>query len=129
MFVLAEQLGCYAKSSLTTSTYNYTLMLINCQVEISIFEIIKEKGIAENKGVNMKISKATGRKPKVTYTTMLRLADALQHNSTISEACRWSGISTTTFFYYMRNNEVFAEKMLAAKESQNKVVFSFFTIT
>lgn len=76
----------------------------------------------------MEIRKATGRKPKVTYTTMQRLADSLQHNSTISEACRWSGISTTTFFYYMRNNEVFAEKMLAAKQNQNKVVFSFFTI-
>ncbi len=76
----------------------------------------------------MKIKKATGRPPKVTYKTMLRLADAIQHNSTITEACRWSGISTTTFFYYMRNNEVFAEKMREAKQSQNKVVFSFSTI-
>ena len=59
----------------------------------------------------MKIQKTIGRPPKVTYTTMLRLADAIQHNSTITEACRWSGISTTTFFYYMRNNDVFAEKM------------------
>ena len=77
----------------------------------------------------MKIRKAIGRKPKVTYTTMLRLADAIQHNSTISEACCWSGISRTTFFDYMRNNEVFREKMLAAKENRNKVVFSFFTLT
>lgn len=77
----------------------------------------------------MVIRKAIGRKPKVTYTTMLRLADAIQHNSTITEACRWSGISTTTFFFYMRNNEVFAEKMLAAKENQNKAVFCFFTLT
>lgn len=77
----------------------------------------------------MEIRKAIGRKPKVTYTTMLRLQDALQHNSTITEACRWCGISTTTFFYYMRTNEVFAEKMFAAKQNQNKVVFSFFTLT
>lgn len=76
----------------------------------------------------MEIRKAIGRKHKVTYTTMLRLQDALQHNSTISEACRWAGISRTTFFYYMRTNEVFREKMNAAKENQNKVVFSFFTI-
>lgn len=75
----------------------------------------------------MKIQKTIGRPPKVTYTTMLRLADAIQHNSTITEACRWSGISTTTFFFYMRNNEVFAEKMLVAKQNQNKVVFSFST--
>jgi len=75
----------------------------------------------------MVIKKAVGRKPKVTYKTMLRLADAIQHNSTISEACRYAGISNTTFFYYMRNNEVFREKILAAKQNQNKVVFSFST--
>jgi ACT domain-containing protein len=77
----------------------------------------------------MEIKKATGRKPKVSYTTMLRLADAIQHNSSIAEACRWTGISRTTFFFYMRNNEVFAEKMLEAKQNQNKVVFCFFTLT
>jgi len=77
----------------------------------------------------MEIRKAIGRKPKVTYTTMLRIEDAILHNSTISEACRWSGISTTTFFYYMKHNKVFKEKMDAAKENRNKVVFSFFTLT
>jgi len=77
----------------------------------------------------MKIKKAAGRKPKVTYTTMLRLEDAIQHNSTITDACRWAGISRTTFFHYMRNNEVFEEKMLAAKRRQNEVVFNFFTLT
>lgn len=77
----------------------------------------------------MEIKKAVGRPPKVTYTTMLRLSDAIQHNSTIIEACRWAGISHTTCFYYMRTNEVFMEKMNTAKENQNKVVFSFFTST
>lgn len=76
----------------------------------------------------MEIRKAIGRRPKVTYTTMLRLADAIQHNSSINEACRWVGISRTTFFYYMRTNEVFAEKMKIARDNQNKVVFSFFTL-
>lgn len=77
----------------------------------------------------MELRKAIGRKPKVTYTTMLRLADAIQHNSTIDEACNWVGISRTTFFYYMRNNKVFAEKMIEAKENQNKAVFCFFTLS
>lgn len=76
----------------------------------------------------MKIKKATGRPPKVTYTTMLSLADAIRHNSTISEACRWADISHTTFFYYMKSNEVFAEKMRIAKEDQNKDPISFLTI-
>jgi len=86
------------------------------------------RGIAENKGVKLEIKKAIGRPPKVTYTTMLRLEDALQHNSTITEACIWTGISRTTFFYYMRNNEVFRDRMMAAKQRQNEVVFSFFTL-
>ncbi len=76
----------------------------------------------------MEIKKAVGRPPKVTYTTMLRLEDAIQHNSTITEACRWVGISRTTFFYYMRNNEVFRDKMTAAKQRQSEVVFSFFAL-
>lgn len=76
----------------------------------------------------MEIKKAIGRRPKVTYKTMLRLSDAIQHNSTIGEACCYAGISRTTFFYYMQNNEVFAEKMAKAKENQNKVVFSFSTL-
>ncbi len=74
----------------------------------------------------MVIKKAVGRPPKVTYKTMLRLSDAIQHNSTISEACRYAGISRTTYFLYM-NNEVFAEKMTKAKDNRNKVVFSFST--
>lgn len=77
----------------------------------------------------MQIQKAVGRPPKITYTTMLRLEDSIQHNSTITEACRWVGISRTTFFYYMRNNEVFREKMVAAKQRQNEVIFSFFTLS
>lgn len=75
----------------------------------------------------MEIKKAIGRPPKVTYKTMLRLADAIQHNSSIGEACRWAGISRNVYYSYM-SNEVFREKMEAAKENQNKAVFSFFTI-
>lgn len=72
------------------------------------------------------MQKANGRPPKVTYKTMIRLADALQHNSTVGEACRWAGISRNTYYSYL-NNEVFAEKIAIAKENQNKVVFSFST--
>lgn len=75
----------------------------------------------------MEIKKAIGRPPKVTYKTMLRLADAIQHNSSIGEACSWAGISRNVYYSYM-SNEVFREKMEAAKENQNKAVFSFFTI-
>lgn len=74
----------------------------------------------------MEIKRATGRPPKVTYKTIFRLVDAIQHNSTIGEACRYAGISRNTYYSYL-NNEVFAEKITKAKENQNKVVFSFST--
>ena len=74
----------------------------------------------------MEIKQANGRPPKVTYKTIIRLADAIQHNSTISEACRYAGISRNTYYSYM-DNEVFAEKITKAKVNQNKVVFSFST--
>lgn len=74
----------------------------------------------------MERRKAIGRPPKVTYKTILRLSDAIQHNSTIGEACRYAGISRSTYFLYMKN-KVFAEKMNTAKENRNKVVFSFST--
>lgn len=75
----------------------------------------------------MEIKNAIGRPPKVTYKTMIRLVDAIQHNSTISEACRYAGISRNTYYSYL-SNEVFAKKMAAAKENQNKVPMSFLTI-
>ena len=74
----------------------------------------------------MEIRKAIGRKPKVTYTTMLSLQDAIQHSATITEACRYAGISRDTYYRYL-GNAVFAEKMAIAKDNQNKIVFSFLT--
>jgi molybdenum-dependent DNA-binding transcriptional regulator ModE len=76
----------------------------------------------------MDIPKAIGRPPKVNYKIIIKLADAIQHNASIAEACRYSGISKDTFFRYMKDNEVFAEKMTIAKENQNKAVLSFLTI-
>lgn len=76
----------------------------------------------------MTIKNATGRPLKVDYKIIIKLADAIQHNATITEACRHAGISRATFYYYMNNEEVFAEKMMAAKENQNKLIMSFLTI-
>ena len=74
------------------------------------------------------IKKSVGRPPVLTYKTMVKLADAIQHNSTITEACRYTGISRDTFYRYMKIQPVFAEKMIAAKENQNKVPMSFLTM-
>jgi hypothetical protein len=74
----------------------------------------------------MAAHKAIGRPPKVNYKIIIKLADAIQHNSNITDACRYAGISRDTYYRHL-NNELFAEKMNTAKENQNKVVFSFLT--
>ena len=75
----------------------------------------------------MATQKAIGRPPKVNYKIMIKLADAIQHNSNITDACRYAGISRDTYYRHM-SNEVFAEKMAAAKRNQNKLVMSFLTV-
>lgn len=76
----------------------------------------------------MPIKKAIGRPHKVDYRVMIKLADAIQHNASVTEACRFAGISRQTYFYYLNNNSVFCEKMVTAKSNQDKLVMSFLTI-
>ena len=76
----------------------------------------------------MATQKAAGRPPKVNYKIIIKLADAIQHNTNITDACRYAGISRDTFYRHLNNEEVFAEKMAKAKDNQNKVVFSFLTV-
>jgi ACT domain-containing protein len=71
--------------------------------------------------------KAIGRPPKVTYRTMIKLADAIQHNASVTEACAHARISRQTFYHYLNNEPVFTEKIIKAYENQNKVVMSFLT--
>ncbi len=75
----------------------------------------------------MPIKKAIGRPHKVDYRVMIRVADALQHNASVSEATAFAGISRQSYYYYLNNNSVFREKMAIAKSNQDKVVMSFLT--
>jgi AcrR family transcriptional regulator len=75
----------------------------------------------------MKTINAIGRPPKVTYSTYVKLADAIQHNATVSDACRHARISRDTFYRHLKDEPVFTEMMIRAYENQNKVVFSFLT--
>ena len=74
----------------------------------------------------MTAKKAIGRPLKVDYKIIIKLADAIQHNSNITDACRYAGISRDTFYRHL-SNEVFAEKMVTAKKNQNKLLMSFLT--
>lgn len=73
------------------------------------------------------VKKATGRPTKINYQTIIKLADAIQHNTTVTEACRFAGISRDTYYCHL-NQPVFAEKMATAKSNQNKLIMSFLTI-
>lgn len=72
--------------------------------------------------------KLTGRPLKVDYKIIIKLADSIQHNATVSEACRYAHISRDTYYRHLNANSVFAEKMAVAKSNQNKAVFSFLTV-
>lgn len=76
----------------------------------------------------MAIRKAVGRPNKINYRIMIKLADAIQHNANITDACRYAGISRQTYYYYMNSETVFAETMAKAKDNQNKLVMNFLTV-
>lgn len=75
----------------------------------------------------MTYRKEMGRPSKITWAVIIKLADSLQHNATIGEACRYARISRSTYYYHLSNDDIFAIKMLAALDNQNKAVFSFQT--
>lgn len=76
----------------------------------------------------MPVRNALGRPPKVNYKIIIKLADSIQHNATITEACRYAGISRDTYYRYLHNEPVFAQEMATAKKNQSKVILSFLTI-
>lgn len=71
--------------------------------------------------------KSVGRPLKVDYKIIIKLADAIQHNANVTEACRYAGISRDTFYRHYKKVQVFADKIDTAKDNQNKVVMSFLT--
>lgn len=71
--------------------------------------------------------KSIGRPSKVDVKTIMMLADMLQHSASVSDACRYAGISRDTYYRYMNNEPIFAEKMNAARTNQNKLAFTFLT--
>ncbi len=76
----------------------------------------------------MEIKKAMGRPPKVTMRTVVLLSDAIAHSTNITDSCRFVGISRSTFYSYIKNNQVFAERIAVAKQNQREVPMNFWTI-
>lgn len=75
----------------------------------------------------MAIKKAVGRPTIIDMRTITKLADALQHSATISDACRYAGISRDTYYRHYSKEPVFAKKMDTAKANQYKLTFSLLT--
>lgn len=75
----------------------------------------------------MAIKKAVGRPVKMNYKVIDKLADSIQHNASVTDACKYAGISRDTFYRYYKEEQVFADIINTAKENQNKVVMSFLT--
>jgi len=75
----------------------------------------------------MAIKKAVGRPVKMNYKVIGKLADSIQHNANVTDACKYAGISRDTFYRYYNKEQVFADIINSAKDNQNKVVMSFLT--
>ena len=82
---------------------------------------------AGTNGGIMTVKRSVGRPAKVDYRIMIKLADALQHSATVSDACRYANISRDTFYRHVNGEPEFAEKMRAAKADQYKLI-SFLTL-
>jgi ACT domain-containing protein len=76
----------------------------------------------------MKTKTVRGRPQQITMRTVILLADAIAHNTSISDSCRFVGISRSSFYHYMKNNQVFAERMATAKDKQAKIPMNFWTV-
>lgn len=76
----------------------------------------------------MTVKNAVGRPLKVDAKVMTKLIAAIQTNSNIKDACRYAGISRQTYYFYLNNESVFAEKMETAKSNRNKLMMSFLTV-
>ncbi len=73
------------------------------------------------------IKNAVGRPTKINMRTVFKLADAIAHSASITDSCRYAGISRQVYYYHFNSNPVFAERMTLAKENQRKAVFNFLT--
>jgi hypothetical protein len=75
----------------------------------------------------MLFNNPVGRPTKMNIRTMVKLADALKNNYSVTDACKWAKISRVTYYRHMNNDPAFAAKMTYAMECRNKVSFNFVT--
>jgi hypothetical protein len=70
----------------------------------------------------MMIKKSNGRPPKITIGTMDKIADAIQNNYNVTDACRYAKVSRDTFYRYLHTEPLFTQKIITAYENQSTFV-------
>ena len=73
------------------------------------------------------IAKKISNRHKVTYLTLINIADDIQRNTSVAETCRKNNISRDTFYRYLNNEPEFTELILKAYKYQSEVPTPFFT--
>ena len=73
------------------------------------------------------IKKNISNRHKVTYLTLVSIADDIQRNTTVAEACRKNKISRDTFYRYLNNEPEFTELIIKAYKYQSEVPTPFFS--
>ena len=71
------------------------------------------------------VSTTIGRRNKVTYLTLIKLARDIQNNYTVSAACRNARISRMTYYRYLNNEPEFTEMIIDAYKGQSYIPLYF----
>jgi hypothetical protein len=72
------------------------------------------------------IKKTISNRHKITYLTLISIADDIQRNASVSETCRKNRISRDTFYRYLNNEPEFTELIIKAYKYQSDVPSPFF---
>lgn len=73
------------------------------------------------------IKKTISNRHKITYLTLVNIADDIQRNSSVAETCRKNKISRDSFYRYLNNEPDFTLIIIKAYEYQSKIPTPFFS--
>ncbi len=73
------------------------------------------------------ITKKISNRHKVTYLTLINIADDIQRNISVAETCRKNNISRDTFYRYLNEEPEFTELILKAYKYQSELPTPFFS--
>lgn len=73
------------------------------------------------------IKKTISNRHKITYLTLVNIADDIQKNNSVAEVCRKNGISRQSFYYYLNNEPDFTQLIIKAYKYQSEIPTPFFS--